>query len=188
MRAVLCALPLLLCACSTTKSAGPPAEVADQIVLAIESDQDARAGDLFDRATSDDQDSMYPRLYQAAQSRYEAGDNTGAIELLRFMVENYLDAMSVRQALLYALFVERGTVASAAPGWTEECDRTLAQLRSSASSLPPWVDLCEAQLRADQGRTEDARRAFASFLQGWDGDPPELAVYVDDLERYLNTH
>lgn len=188
MRTVLCALTLLASACATTKSAGPPAEVADQIVLAIESDQDARASELFGRSNSDDRDSMYPRLYQAAQSRYEAGDNLASIELLRFMVENYPDAMSVRQALLYALFVERGTTAAPGPGWTEECDRTLTQLRSSQSNLPQWADLCEAQLRADQGRTEDARRAFATFQKAWDGNPPELAVYVDDLKRYLDTH
>jgi len=186
MRALLLALPLLACACATTSSSGPPAEVADQIVLAIESDQDARAGELFARSAADDRESMYPTLYQAAQTRYEAGDNAGALELLRFMADNYPDAVSVRQALLYALFVERGTTQTAT--WSGEADRTLAELRAGGASLPQWVDLCEAQLRADQDRPAEARKAFAAFRQGWDGNPPELAVYIDDLERYLNSH
>ena len=191
MRTTILLLLLLLClslfSCQTAP-AGPPEEVAGEILLAIESDQPARADDLFDRSGADSRESMYPILYSAAQERYERGDATGAVELLRFMAERYPEASSVRQALLYGLMLRRSTQDVATAAQISETDEILKSLRAGSATLPLWVDLVEAQQRIDQNRLDEARQSFDHFLAAWDGQPVALMVYVEDIDRYLTSH
>jgi len=178
---------LSLFACQAAP-AGPPEEVAGEILMAIESDQPARADDLFDRSGEDSRESMYPILFSAAQERYERGDAAGAVALLRFMADRYPEASSVRQALLYGLVIRRSTQNVATAEQISETDATLRSLREESATLPLWVDLVEAQLRIDQNRLAEARQAFDRFLAAWDGQPVELMVYVEDIDRYLTSH
>jgi hypothetical protein len=184
---ILLFLSLSLFACQSAPT-GPPEEVAGEILLAIESDQPARARDLFDRSGADSRESMYPILFSAAQERYERSDSTGAVELLRFMAERYPEGSSVRQALLYGLMVRRARQDVATVEEVSETDEILKSLRAGSATLPLWVDLVEAQQRIDQDRLPEARQAFDRFLAAWDGQPVELMVYVEDIDRYLTSH
>ena len=37
-------------------------------------------------------------------------------------------------------------------------------------------------------RLDAARESFGRFGAAWDGSPPSLTVYVDDIGRYLASH
>ncbi len=182
---ILLCLPFLAC---QSAPSGPPEEVAGEIMLAIESHQPARAADLFVRSSEDSQESMYPVLYSAAQERYERGDAAASVELLRFMVDHYPRAYSVRQALLYGLMVRRSTQDVASADQIAETEEILASLREDSAEPPFWVDLVETQLRIDQNRLGEARQAFERFLSSWDGQPVELMAYVEDIDRYFASH
>lgn len=182
---------LLFClsflACQTSPT-GPPEDVASEIVLALDSDQPSRAADLFEGSAEGSRESMYPVLYSAAQERYERGDASASVELLRFMAEHYPEAGAVRQALLYGLMVRRSSQDTATSAQVAETEKILSDLRESNAALPLWVDLVEAQLRIDQNRLDEARQSFDAFLGAWDGQPVELMVYIEDIDRYLASH
>lgn len=179
----------LLASCVSTPS-GPPEEVAPRIVAALEAGQKAEAEELFEACASDGDASelLYPLLYEEARVRYQKGESGPSARILGFMSGRYPRALAVREGLVYALFLERARSAVPAPELVQELDAAVTELRKAASVPPPWLDLVEAQLAIDRGETAAAREAFASFEKGWDGGPAELTVYVEDIDRYLDSN
>jgi hypothetical protein len=43
-------------------------------------------------------------------------------------------------------------------------------------------------VRIDRGDLAGARAAFERFVLRWNGQPEALAVYVEDVDRYLASH
>src|SRR6185503_16224014 len=109
-------------------------------------------------------DKIYPVLYGAARTRYQEGNSMGSVALLRFLHGTYPSAASVREALLYALFLERAGAKSADPELVAEIDGLLADLRAAEAPLPAWIDLIEAQQAIDGRDSVRAREAYARFL------------------------
>jgi hypothetical protein len=180
---------VVLAGCATTP-AGPPEEVAPKIVAALDGGEADEAEALFEgSARSDDaRERLYPLLYAEARARYERGESAGAARVLRFMVPRYPKARAVREALVYALFLERARAESPSSELVAELGERVTELRGAGGQPPVWVSLVEAQLAIDRGEPEMALEALAVFQGSWDGRPEELGVYVDDLERYLSAH
>jgi outer membrane protein assembly factor BamD (BamD/ComL family) len=182
-------LVLLALGCATPQ-AGPPEDLAHEIIADIDAD---RAGDAAERfALVDDQESyrerIYPIVYDAAQERYAAGDAAGAAGLLRFLVNGYPSAGSARQAFLYCLFIERAAQPEPEPEIVDEIEQELEALRERSATPPHWVELVATQNAIDKGRLAEARSSFDRFLAVWPGEPQELLVYVEDIDRYLSSH
>lgn len=184
------ALLACLAACiSPGGPSGPPQEVAGAIVAAFDAGDTAKASELFASIDGNAEylDKVYPVLFDAAGSRFARGDGAGAVDILSEMALYYPSATSVREALAYALFLERGARETADPERVELLDTTLSGMRAGGSTSA-WLDLIETQLRIDQNDLGAARIAFDRFLQGWDGTPDGMWVYVEDLDRYLASH
>jgi hypothetical protein len=158
-------------------------------VSELEAGNVEEANDLFEIVEDDAEyrEKIYPVVYGAARTRYQEGNATSSVALLRFLHEGYPDAGAVPEALLYALFLERAGLTEPDPALAAEIESLLAELRREKTALPVWVDLIEAQQSIDRGDTVLAREAYARFLGAWDGRPadPLLAVYVDDIGRHL---
>ncbi len=186
----LTCLTLWTSSCAATGgSAGPPDQVATEIVRALDEGRTDEAHDLFDDASGSEamRQQLYPLLYEAAQDRYVRGDATGSTELLRFLSKEYPSAQAVQRALLSSLFLLRGEQDSPTPELTARLEKSLKAVR--AQSRPPvWTDLVETQLLIDQGRLTEALASFERFAGAWDGQPEAIAIYVDDIERYLASH
>jgi thioredoxin-like negative regulator of GroEL len=178
---------VLLAACKSAPS-GPPEELAPRIVTALDAEDEEEAAELFDAVSEDARERLYPLLYEEARGRYQRGDGAGAARVLRFMSPRYARARAVREALAYALFLERAGAVAPAPELVAELEALVLELRADGAEPPLWIALVEAQLAVDRAEWTRAIEALASFQSGWDGRPEELAVYVDDLERYLSTH
>ncbi|TDJ72748.1 MAG: hypothetical protein E2O39_06155 [Planctomycetota bacterium] len=188
MKTFAIALPLVLAACASTP-AGPPADVAHEIVAALDVGRVEAADDAFAAVgeRAEYRDKIYPVLFTAAGERFETGEGD-AVPLLRFLAAHYPDAIAVREALVYGLFLERAEQVTADPELVQELETTAAELRERGAPATPWLDLVDAQVAIDRGRTTEARVAFDQFLVAWNGSPNELWPYVEDLERYLTTH
>lgn len=174
----------ILAGCASSPS-GPPEEVAPRIVTALDAGDEEEASELFEGAPSE---LLYPLLYEEARGRHGSGDGAGAARVLRFMATRYPRARAVREALVYSLFLERAAAEPPTPELLAELETRVAELRAEGGEPPVWIALVEAQLAVDRGRPNAAIEALATFHSGWDGRPEELAVYVDDLERYVATH
>ena len=133
-----------------------------------------------------DPDALYPNLYDTSAELFELGDAAGAADLLALLADRHPSAVSVHEALVYALFV--ASAESSDPELGLRLDDAIARLRAIAPARPGWVDLAETQRRIDRGDLDGARRTLATFESGWTGTPQELTPYVQDLERYLATH
>jgi hypothetical protein len=177
---------VLLAGCRTAAS-GPPEELAPRMVAALDAGDEEAAAELFDATSDGARERLYPLLYEEARTRYAGGMSAEAARVLRFMAPRYPRARAVREALVYALFLERARAPEAPPELVAELDALVGELRA-AGEPPLWIALVEAQLAIDRGEPLAALEALAAFQSGWDGQPEELAVYVDDLERYLSAH
>jgi hypothetical protein len=51
-----------------------------------------------------------------------------------------------------------------------------------------WIELAETQVAIDDGDHARARATLDAFLTRWDHAPAELVVYVEDIDRYLQSH
>jgi len=186
----LAALLVSLAACVTTSSP-PPEELANELITTLDEGKTDEARERFERVEHDAEyrDKIYPVLFGAARRRYLEGNGAGAAVLLRFLHEGYPDAVAVREALVYSMFLERASVEHPDPALTVELEQLLAEMRATEGPLPVWVDLIEAQQGIDRGDTEGARAAYERFVASWDRRPgdPVLEVYVDDIGRYLTT-
>ena len=169
----------------------PPEEMASEILADLDSGQPGKADDRFERFAHDHayREKLYPLLFEASRDRYAEGDAAGAAEVLGFMAPRWPEATAVREALLYSHFLERAQ-STRAPD--EELialiDEAVSELREHGTPAPVWVDLIEAQWAIDRGRLPKARASLVRFLENWDGNPPSMLVYVEDVERYLRSH
>lgn len=180
---------LLLAGSCAVAPPGTPDQVASDLLADVDAGRAGQARSSFQRATASgvDAERLYPILHGEAQARYEAGEHAGAARLLRFLTAVYPDAVGARQGLVYALFMERAGRPQADPEIAAELERELALL-AGAPAAEPWLDLVATQNAIDQDRVDEARGHFDSFLAAWDGEPQELFVYVEDLDRYLASH
>ena len=183
---------ILLCAlgaCATTPP-GPPEEVAPRITAALDAGRTKEADELFAASASDEgaSEQIYPLLYEEAHGRYQKGESEPSARILRFMARRYPKARAVREALVYALFLERAASDPPNPELVQEIGTAVGDLRKSGGVVPTWIGLVEAQLAIDRGEPHAAREVFAGFKQAWDGQPDELTVYVEDIDRYLTSH
>lgn len=172
-----------LAGCALTSVA--PEEAGPRIVTALDEGKVSEAASVF--GDTAERERLYPVLYQAAETRFEEGRYAQASEVLRFMKERYPDARSVREALLYSLFLERAE----GGGLEEEELEEMAALASELENAPgaePWVRLASVQVAVDRGRPEEAREALTGFVDSWDGQPASLLPYVEDLERWIQSH
>jgi hypothetical protein len=177
----------LLAGCASTPP-GPPEEVAPRIVAALDAGRSKDAAELFEASARDEgAEELYPLLYEEARARYQKGESEASARVLAFMSERYPRALAVREALVYALFLERAESDVPSPELVQALGAAVAELKESGAA-PPWVGLVEAQQAIDRGEPDAARAAFAGFMKTWDGRPAELAVYVDDIDRYLISH
>lgn len=168
---------------------GPPEEVAPRIVALLDSGKTEDAQDLFDAAArGDGRERLYPLLYETARGRFERGEASGSTAVLRFMAQEYEKSAAVREALVYALFLQRAALEKPTPALLEETGAALAKLRANATEVPPWIELVQAQDAIDRGELRAAREAFARFRQSGQESPPELVTYVHDIDRYLSSH
>jgi hypothetical protein len=169
---------------------GSPREVATQIIQALDAGKSDQAAALYTRSSSDPnyREKIYPVVYEAATMRYTTQDNAKALPLLRFLVDNYDRSMAARQALIYSMFVARGEQAEAKPKSVEAMSEAVKDFLNRTKNPPIWIALVQTQQSIDLGKLDTARDHLARFHAGWDGRPTDLAVYVDDLQRYLNTH
>jgi hypothetical protein len=175
--------------CATTPP-GPPEEVAPRIAVALDEGRTDEAQDLFDASTSESgaSEQIYPLLYEEANTRYQKSESAHSAAILGFMARNYPRARAVREARVYALFLERAHGDAPSPELVKELGTAVAELRKAGGETPLWIGLVEAQLAIDRGEHPAAREAFAGFKKAWDGSPEELAIYVDDIDRYLTSH
>lgn len=159
-----------------------------EVVVRLDAGELDSAGALYDdygRWQGAD-DALFVELYDAARERFDVGDARGAAVVLDLLADRHGDAVSVHEARVYARFVAHAERADADSG--ESLDGAIADLRALAPLGVGWVDLAEAQRAIDRGELDRAREVLANFLGAWTGQPAELAPYVVDLERYLETH
>jgi len=183
---VLLALAL---SCVMTSS-GTPNEVADEIVVMLDAGDVTGAERLLDRASRRGATAgkLYPLLYQSASERFGNADSPGAARILRLMVSRYESATAVREALLLCLFIERAKQAEPDKSIGDEIQTLLGELEQLPASTSPWLDLIATQQAIDRGSLEEAHIRLNRFRQAWDGKPESLLIYVEDMERYLESH
>ena len=188
MKTAIVLAPLLLAGCAATPHR-PPAEVASAITDELDAGRPSEARGVFDRVASDDEqaEKLYPVLFASARTRYEDGDWAGSRRILRFMAEGYPKALAVREALVYDLFLERASMATADDELLAELDHAIVDLERGVREPSVWVELARTQLAIDRGDLEQARQSFDRFLGRWTGAPPSLTVYIEDIDRYLGS-
>lgn len=183
---------LALGACSSTsvRTFSSPSEATAAMVTAAESGDMDEASRIFDgyARSSVSRDRVYAQLFDAAESRYESGQPMNAANLLRFVSGRYPNAIAAREALVYALFLERVDRGAPDDQLRRDLEAAISEVRAKAPRPANWVDLAATQASIDAGDMESARATFASFLGVWEGSPASLMPYVEDLDRYLQSH
>ena len=185
----LACVPILVASCTSTRAPASPDRLASQILIAIEDGRQNDAFDLFNDVAESEvhRQRIYPVLYQAAQDYYMRGEAAESTALLRFMASEYPEATAVDEALLYSLFLLRATEEEASPALVAEMEEALDEVRS-LPYVPLWVDLVATQSLIDRNRLADARLSFQRFAGSWDGQPESIAIFVEDIDRYLASH
>ena len=178
------------CASTSQRSFTGPEEAAVAVLTALEEGRSSEAERIYGTFTKSrtNEELLYPVLYDAARSRFEGGEPARAAQVLELLVERHPTAAGSREALVYALFLERAEQGVATPEQASRLSEAIAGLRGTSTRVVPWVDLAETQLRIDEGRLDEARDSFARFLGTWEGEPTSLLTYAEDLNRYLQTH
>lgn len=193
-KAVLAALgaATLVASCQTAsvQTFRTPEEATGALIEAAERgdvDEASRIFDTFARA-SVQRDRVYARAFDAAMVREDAGEAVKSANILKFVCEKYPGATSAREALAYSLWMERNGSEEASEGQTKDLRAAINDVRSATSKPAVWMDLAETQVAIDEGDLDRAREAFGTFLFNWDGTPVSLMAYVEELERFLQTH
>jgi hypothetical protein len=190
--AVLFITPLLgaSCAATSVQAFANPGEATQAMVLAAEAGNHEEARRIFNSfaRSSIQRDKVYANLFNAAETRYERGNGAAAARILELVTVEYPAAVAAREALVYSLFVDRAGADAPSEGQTESMALAISAAREASGRRSPWVDLAATQVAIDRGDTSAARAEFDGFLQGWDGEPADLLPYVEDLDRYLQTH
>lgn len=190
IRALL-SVSLLAAACaSAPRPTGPPEELGPLVVAELEAGRPDAARELLEPALADEAyaERLYPVLYEAAREQYEAGDPALAADVLALVVEGYPEADAAREALASALFLERAGRSQADPESVQELAGAIDDARRHLADPPAWLELAAAQNAIDRGRLAEARQSLELFRQTWDGEPAALALYVEDVERWLDSH
>lgn len=184
---IACSFAALLSACASAPSQAPD-ELAVSLVADLEAGDRSAASKRFKPVADNEEyrELIYPVLFDAARASYEAGNGESAVSLLRFLVDKYPAAQGAREAFLYALFLERGSVLEADEATNEEIQEQLDALREEGATPPNFVRLVAAQAAIDRGDMGAARSELDQFLAAWDGQPARLLPYVEDLTRYIS--
>lgn len=184
------ALVCLSCASTSVQTFASPEEATAAIVTAAEAGDDDEANRIFDSfaRSSVKRDQVYASLFDTASSRYESGRSGDAARILGFVTKNYPNAVAAREALVYSLFLERAEAGVATDESTEAMEAAIKDVRSSVATPSPWVDLADTQVAIDKNDLPRARRSFDAFLARWDGAPASVVLYVEDIDRYLQSH
>lgn len=181
-------LALLLTACAATPTPEPNA-LADLLVADLVAGDNEAAAKRFDPVADDEgyRERIYPIVFNAARGHYEQGGGQSAARLLRFLVTEFPNAPAAREALVYALFLDRAGSSAPAEEEVKELGEHLAALRARDAAAPDFVHLIAAQAAIDRGDLDLARNDLDRFLERWDGRPADLLPYVEDLSRYLGS-
>ncbi|MEO0650877.1 MAG: hypothetical protein AAFZ65_09370 [Planctomycetota bacterium] len=160
-----------------------------EIVARLEAGDTRGAAQLYDEFGDwrNRPDALTPNLYEAADALYRGGDARVAADALDILAARHPDSRAIYEARVVALFVARSQT-ERSPDLTARLQRAIDELRGVGSSQPGWHDLAETQARIDDGDISGARRSFETFRTAWTGYPEELLPYVQDIERYLDTH
>ncbi|MEM9802178.1 MAG: hypothetical protein AAGA20_17770 [Planctomycetota bacterium] len=188
--AAVFALFLSSCVSTNVRTFATPEEATAAIVTAAEAGDLEEANRIFDSfaRSSVQRDRVYASLFDTAEDRYESGRSGDAASIFAFVSSRYPNAVAARESLVYALFLDRASSGQVSADSTEALANAIDDFRAGSQTPSAWVDLAETQLSIDQGDLGRARTSFDSFLSAWDGSPPELLVYVEDIGRYLQTH
>lgn len=185
-------IPLLgaSCAATSVQTFANPAEATQAIVQAAEAGNQEEARRIFASfaRSSVQRDKVYASLFSAAETRYERGNGASAARILDLVTTEYPKAVAAREALVYSLFVDRAGAETPTEGQTETMALAIEEARAASPQSSAWVALAATQVAIDRGDTSGARAEFDGFLQSWDGQPANLLPYVEDLDRYLQTH
>jgi len=185
------AAPMLLLLVIGCQSTGvPPTQIAADVAALLVAGDTARAEARFEEIGGDDDRALaYPVLHGQAETLWQQRDYASCIRVNRFLVAHYPDRVSAREALLYALFLNRARTGKV-PG--EATRREMAELGTAirrVSKEPPlWVDLALVQVAIDGGDQRIARASMARFRSRWNGRPASLRDYAQELDRWLLTH
>lgn len=184
------ALLCFSCAATSVSTFATPEEATAAIVTAAEAGDKAEAVRIFDSfaRSSVQRDRVYATLFDAASERYESGRSSEAARILDFVTAKYPNAIAAREALVYALFLERADGGAATASSMKEMRSAISAVRSATPNPSPWIDLAETQVAIDEGDLSAARVVFAEFLGDWDGTPDSIVLYVEDIDRYLQSH
>jgi hypothetical protein len=176
---------LLVAACQSTE--GPPprdtaGEVAGLLVAGKTAEADARFATL---AGENDRALAYEVLFDRARKLTGQRDYDSSMRINRFLVKHYPDRLSAREALLYALWLDRARSGEPHPDRTRREMEDLAVSIGKAGTPPVWADLAMAQVAADDGNVTVARASMARFRSRWNGRPASLGSYVTEMERWI---
>jgi len=188
VRLALTAMLLFAIGCRSTGA--PPAQTAAEVAALLVAGDTARAEDRFGEIGADDDRALaFPVLFGQAQTQWKQRDYASCIRINRFLVAHYPERVSAREALLYALFLDRARTGTVPNGATRREMQQLGTAIRKASKEPPlWVDLAMVQVAIDGGEGQLARAAMARFHSRWNGRPALLRDYAQELDRWLATH
>lgn len=167
-----------------------PVEIASDIAQRLVSDDESGAEKLFASSESSGAhlDAIYSVVYSQSERRFLAGDYAKASRLLGFLVRHYPRATAPREALVYTRFLERARRRKPSSEPTRRSLlRDISSLREQDRQPPVWLDLVEAQTLIDGDSIALASSALARFTARWDGDPPALRPYLEEMQAYVET-
>lgn len=178
------------CSSTSTHAYSTPEKATTAIIAAAAAGDVQEAGRIYDSLLDDpvQRDRVYAAVFNAASQRYESGQSAEAANLLTFVTEHYPNAAAAREALVYALFLERAEAGATGDTSTGALKEAIADVRSGVARPSAWVELAETQVAIDDGDLQRARATFDTFLTSWDRAPADLVVYVEDIDRYLQSH
>ena len=186
---IVLATTLFAAACGSTPSA-PPDETAGDVAAHLVSGDVAGAETRF-REIEDEEgrEAAYSTLFRKAKALCAERDYASCASINRFLVGRFPERAGPREALVYALWLDRAISGEPSSGATREEIRThAASLRSSGETPPAWIDLALTQTEIDAGDVDAARSALARFTSRWDGRPPSLRDYAVELTRWIESH
>lgn len=178
------------CASSGGRKYSTPEEATAAMISAAVAGDMPEAELIFETFADDpvQRDRAYVALFGAASERYGTGRSAEAANVLTFVTDRYPHAAAAREALVYALFLERAEAGAANEASSSAMKKAITAVRAGGATSPPGVELAETQVAIDGGDLDRARETFDAFLVGWDRTPADLVVYVEDIDRYLQSH
>ncbi|MEN8148590.1 MAG: hypothetical protein ABFS86_02135 [Planctomycetota bacterium] len=175
-------------ACRTTPTP-PPGQVAEDVAVLLAAGDVAKAEEAFRLLDDDGLDTAFGVLFARGREMAEQRDYGTCIRVNRFLVAHYPRRPDAREALLFALWLERARTGKPHDAATIKEMRALgAAVRTTEKDSPVWVDLALAQVAIDAGDLDAARAAMARFHARWNGHPASLGDYALEVDRWLASH